>query len=192
MIASTIEIPPAEKFHKLMWDMANTCYAKLPHPKQLDPEDLFQEAYLAYRKAADGFDPHRGTKFITYLWFALRSHMTSILHRAYREANRRTTIDWEGETEPLDALESPSPPIQSEPDDPKLLGDDPMTAHTIRVFLDGSTGFNEWEANRYRYRAKDCRLRLARVLLYLGNRQERHRRLQGYVESLLRDERLDS
>jgi RNA polymerase sigma factor (sigma-70 family) len=46
------------------------------HITKLDVEDLEQEGYFAFLKAAEQFDPNRGTMFNTYLLIKCRQHMT--------------------------------------------------------------------------------------------------------------------
>lgn len=48
--------------------------AKAAQPDE-DPEELFQEAYFAMRRAIERFDPNRGVRFYIYAQFWIRQHI---------------------------------------------------------------------------------------------------------------------
>jgi RNA polymerase sigma factor (sigma-70 family) len=56
-----------EKFQKLLWKFA----LKFPS-RNMEPDDMFQEAWILFRRAIHSFDPTRGHRFITWVYHCNR------------------------------------------------------------------------------------------------------------------------
>ena len=65
--------------------MVDFCHSKLPTYSPHDRDDLFQEGYLVYVKAAAKHD-HTKTKFVTYFWWALRNHYCRLLNSSMKRS----------------------------------------------------------------------------------------------------------
>jgi len=80
-------IPPVEQFHKLIWQMANYCWQRLPKGRMIgmDQDDLYAEGCLVYSRFLNKFDPSRGYKFITGFQLSLRNHYADIVRNAWRK-----------------------------------------------------------------------------------------------------------
>jgi len=98
------EVPPFDRFDRLVKQQAHKCYDKMPDPKPIDFEDICQEGYLAYVRAARRFDPRRGIKFITYFHWTLQHDFCGILKQCYRHR--------EVELRPMDQDEEGLPDVE--------------------------------------------------------------------------------
>ena len=106
MTTTTQQIPPLDSFHDLIWKHANYCWQRLPDPKTLDLDDLFQEGALCYMTTQEKYRPTRG-KFITLFYLRLQQHFAGILKRSYRD--RRA---WPMEEAALGMVANPREPVQ--------------------------------------------------------------------------------
>jgi len=162
-------IPPFDQFKPLVWRMSKYCWDRLPFPRPMSLNDLFNEGWLAYQKAANKYDSSRGTKFITYFWWVLSRHYASILNKAMKHhscPSSASFVDESGKEAGLEQIADPNPPQPRFPLAEMFLHRLSREALlVVRAFLQGGE-FDEWESLHYA-RSSSGPTRLRRVMKFL-------------------------
>lgn len=148
-------------------------------------EDLYQEGFLGYSRAADKFDPDRGFVFLTYAnyyaWSYMQKHVRrmdhlTIYHR--REGNAPTLTS-------LDALLAQSG--QSDVlADPRARADEVETQDLVRMIHQACAGLSRQDADIVRKRVVDGWKYTELALLYGLSKQRIKQRYDRALESLRR------
>ena len=89
-IIDLIGDPYIEKIIPLLWKKAFQTYRRLPlgHRFWIEPEDLFQEAYMEAIRCFRIWDSQRDIQFITFVYRAIDNKMNSLL--TYWGAKKRS------------------------------------------------------------------------------------------------------
>ena len=58
----------------------------------IDFDDLFQEAFIAYTKAMESYNPKKG-KISTYVWFCISSHLKNYINENKKQAGFCTSME---------------------------------------------------------------------------------------------------
>jgi len=190
MTRRTPKPPPFETLEPFIQKAAAYCHVRLPYPKPLGIDDLFGEAGIVYCNVLDKWDPDRGS-FFTLYHTALKRHLTSILHRAYKHKQLdvdvdKTIEDFEQGTHTDDALRVLVVTISRERSreaprmNDRFLECLSRDAHLfVRTFLDPPRDFLDFCRDAYTYRAHASSSMRSRVFRWLGWKGEQRERVMN-------------
>ena len=97
---------------KIISNLAYKWKQRMPQSSVLSREDLIQEGWVAFIKNKDRFDPERGVKLTTFLYYIVNSEMNSICTRERTKKRTASFIELDqipDEREPRGVLRGDRP-----------------------------------------------------------------------------------